>query len=88
MGSGGGRVESMRLARKRALRKEGWFMAAQWYVAQVASGKEASTARLCEAFRGHPCVRGVLCPECEVMWKRGGQWELKRKLLFPGICSL
>ncbi len=37
-------------------------MAAQWYVAQVASGKEASTARLCEAFRGHPCVRGVLCP--------------------------
>ena len=59
-------------------------MAAQWYVAQVASGKEASTARLCERFVGTPACEACFAPECEVMWKRGGQWELKRKLLFPG----
>ena len=65
-------------------KKGGRRMAAQWYVAQVASGKEASTARLCERFVGTPVCEACFAPECEVMWKTGGQWELKRKLLFPG----
>ena len=67
-----------------AKEKGGRRMAAQWYVAQVASGKEASTARLCERFVGTPVCEACFAPECEVMWKTGGQWELKRKLLFPG----
>ena len=67
-----------------ASRKKGGRMAAQWYVAQVVSGKEAFTARLCERFVGTPACEACFAPECEVMWKTGGQWELKRKLLFPG----
>ena len=71
-----------------ASRKKGgdaWLLSGTWL--RLYRAREASTARLCERFVGTPACEACFAPECEVMWKTGGQWELKRKLLFPGICS-
>ena len=55
-----------------------------WYVAQVQSGREASTLDMCRRFVSPSIMKDCFMPETEVLWKIRGEWRLVRRLLFPG----
>ena len=67
-------------------RGDAWLLSGTWL--RLYRARRAFTARLCERFVGTPACEACFAPECEVMWKTGGQWELKRKLLFPRVSVL
>lgn len=56
-----------------------------WYVLWVETGREEETARRLRALE-HPLE--TLCPAQALWRRRGGEWTLKRQLIFPGYVFL
>lgn len=55
-----------------------------WYVIQVVGGREESMLKKIERLVRRELFDKCFIPKYEVSEKRGGEWVVRRKVLFPG----
>lgn len=59
-----------------------------WYVIQVKTGTEESIKKQCEGIIGEGILDNCFLPYYEKKRKYGGNWHVKKELLFPGYVFL